>query len=146
MAGRTKGPRFYATKRSATDFATDIMQLLDDFGAGSYMVQREEGRTVAISFQMGGLAYRIRPNVRGVRERLEKHNLNRAEPEAVAWAQARHLLELQLEAIQSGAGRASEVLGGYVLTSQGRTVGDMLDERTPELMPGEQLLLPKGAP
>lgn len=51
------------------------------------------------------------------------------------------LLERQLEAIMSGGAKASEVLGGYVLTRSGRTVGDMIEERSGELMPGERLML-----
>lgn len=130
MSTRTKGPRYYTTKKSAADFMSEIMGLLSEYGCGSYMVEQANGEPSAVAFQWGGLAYRIRPNTAGSYK-------------AVAWAQARHLLEMQLEAIESGAGKASEVLGGYVLTESGRTVGDMIEERSAELMPGERLMLPR---
>ena len=179
MSGvRNKGgaPRFYDTKMSAAHFVGEITKLLTEYGSGSFMVENREGEPCAIAYQLDGLAYRIRPDVdamgerltRGrkgrasadayqlnglmyrirpdvdaMAERLERSNRKgKATADAVAWAQARHLLELQLEAIETGAARASEVLGGYVLTSGGRTVGEMIEERSEELMPGERLLLP----
>lgn len=146
MSTRTKGPRYYTTKKRPADFISEIMGLLSEYGCGSYMVEQACGEPSAVAFQLGGLAYRIRPNVQGIAERFREDGIR--EPEhgvgAVAWAQARHLLEMQLEAIESGAGRASEVLGGYVLTEGGRTVGDMIEERSAELMPGERLMLPGG--
>lgn len=139
---RTKGPRFYATKRNADAFLREITTLLSEYGCGSYLVEQKDGAPSAIVFESGGLAYRIRPNVEAIAERLDEGGF-RSDPDAVAWAQARHLLELQLEAIESGAAKASEVLGGYVLTQSGRTVGDMIEERSSELLPGESLLLPR---
>lgn len=150
MAARTLGPRYYTTKRSSGDFLRDIMGLLSEYGCGSYMVEQESGEPSAVAFQLDGLAYRLRPNVDGIARRLEEDGVagrsNTAAPKTIAWAQARHLLELQLEAIASGVGKASEILGGYVLTENGRTVGDMIEERHAELMPGERLMLPKGTP
>ena len=141
---RNKGgaPRFYDTKMSAAHFVGEITKLLTEYGSGSFMVENREGEPCAIAYQLDGLAYRIRPDVDAMLERLTRGRKGRASADAVAWAQARHLLELQLEAIETGAARASEVLGGYVLTAGGRTVGEMIEERTEELMPGERLLLP----
>lgn len=144
MSRTTGGPRFYSTKQSPSDFLGQIMSLLSEYGCDSYMVEQKAGKPEAVAFQWDGLAYRIRPNVAGIAERLEEAGKGRVDPEAVAWAQARHLLEMQLEAIESGAGRASEVLGGYVLVETGRTVGDMIEERAGELLPGERLLLAPG--
>lgn len=147
MSTRTQGPRYYTTKKRPSDFMSEIMGLLSEYDCGSYMVEQEGGEPSAVAFQLNGLAYRIRPNVDGIRERFEADDIRPPAHgyKAVAWAQARHLLEMQLEAIESGAGRASEVLGGYVLTESGRTVGDMIEERTEELMPGERLMLPRAA-
>lgn len=143
---RTKGPRYYSTTRSSGDFLRDIMKLLSEYGCGSYMVEQENGEPKSVAFQFEGLAYRLRPNVEGIARRLEEEGVRAsAAPETIAWAQARHLLELQLEAVVSGVGRASEVLGGYVLTQKGRTVGDMIEERAAELLPGERLMLPRGS-
>ena len=146
MTVRNKGgaPRFYGTGRSAANFVADITTLLTEYGSGSFMVENQNGQPTAIAFQLDGLASRIRPDVGAMAERLVLKRKGNANPYAVAWAQARHLLELQLEAIETGAARASEVLGGYVLTESGRTVGDMIEERAEELMPGERLLLPAG--
>lgn len=143
-AVRNKGnaPRFYDTKLSAAHFVAEITKLLTEYGSGSFMVENREGAPCAIAYQLDGLAYRIRPDVDAMLERLTRGRKGRASADAVAWAQARHLLELQLEAIETGAARASEVLGGYVLTAGGRTVGEMIEERAEELMPGERLLLP----
>lgn len=146
MAGRTKGgPRYYSTKRSAAEFLGDIMKLLAEYGCGSYMVEQKDGAPAAVAFELDGLAYKLRPNVEGIRRRLEEERIRNADARAVAWAQTRHLLELQLEAITSGAAKASDVLAGYVLTSSGRTVGEMVEERAEELLPGERLLLPRGS-
>ena len=145
MSGvRNKGnaPRFYRVRKPATDFVADITKLLTEYGSSSFMVENENGSPVAIAFQLKGLAYRIRPDVEAMADRLTGHG--GASADAVAWAQAFHLLELQLEAIETGAARASEVLGGYVLMETGRTVGEMIEERADELMPGERLLLPGG--
>jgi len=145
---RGRGPRFYTTTITAQARLNTMMELLAEHGAGTYMVQRGEHGPDSVAFQMDGLAYRIRPDVDGLARRVEEGGeriRSGTTPAMVAWAQAAHLLELQLEAIASGAGKASEVLGGYVLTEQGRTVGDMLEERQGELMPGEQLLLPRGS-
>ena len=127
---------------SAAHFVAEITKLLTEYGSGSFMVENQEGAPCAIAYQLDGLAYRIRPDVDAMGERLTRGRKGRASADAVAWAQARHLLELQLEAIETGAARASEVLGGYVLTAAGRTVGEMIEERAEELMPGERLLLP----
>ena len=148
MSVRNKGnaPRFYTVNRNSTHFVGQITQLLTEYGSGSFMIENEDGRPTAIAFQLNGLAYRIRPDVGAMADRLAtSRRKGKAPADAVAWAQARHLLELQLEAIETGAARASEVLGGYVLTESGRTVGDMIEERTEELMPGERLLLPGGS-
>lgn len=149
MSGvRNKGnaPRFYEVKKSAASFVGEITQLLTEFGSESFMVENVSGAPVAIAYQLGGLAYRIKPDVAAMAERLGRSNRKgKASADAVAWAQARHLLELQLEAIETGAAKASEVLGGYVLTATGRTIGDMIEERADELMPGERLLLPGGS-
>ena len=145
---RNKGnaPRFYEVKHSSAHFVAEITQLLTEYGSGSFMVENVDGCPTAVAFQLDGLAYRIRPDVAAMAERLTgSRRKGKAPADAVAWAQARHLLELQLEAIETGAARASEVLGGYVLTSSGRTVGDMIEERAGELMPGERLLLPGGS-
>lgn len=145
---RNKGnaPRFYEVKHSSAHFVAEITQLLTEYGSASFMVENKDGRPTGIAFQLDGLAYRIRPDVKAMAARLSmSRRKGKAPPSAVAWAQARHLLELQLEAIETGAARASEVLGGYVLTEAGRTVGDMIEERAAELMPGERLLLPGGA-
>ena len=148
MSGvRNKGgaPRFYDTKLNAAHFVGEITKLLTEYGSASFMVENEGGQPCAIAYQLEGLAYRIRPDVDAMAERLTEGRKGRAGADAVAWAQASHLLELQLEAIETGAARASEVLGGYVLTETGRTVGDMIEERAEELMPGERLLLPGAA-
>ena len=147
MSVRNKGkaPRFYQVTQNAAHFVGEITKLLTEFGSRSFMVENEGGAPCAIAYQLDGLAYRIRPDVDAMAERLARGPKGRAKPDAVAWAQARHLLELQLEAIETGAARASEVLGGYVLTESGRTVGDMIEERAEELMPGERLLLGSGS-
>lgn len=148
MSGRNAGnaPRFYTAKKSAAAFVADITTLLTEYGSGAFTVENVNGQPAAIAFQLGGLAYRIKPDVGAMADRLERSSRKgKASADAVAWAQARHLLELQLEAIETGAARASEVLGGYVLTATGRTIGDMIEERSDELMPGERLLLPGGS-
>lgn len=145
MTVRNKGnaPRFHTSKRSAAQNVGDITKLLTEFGSEGFMVENEGGKPVAVAYQLGGLAYRIRPDIERMAQRLTGAVAKRAD--AIAWAQARHLLELQLEAIETGAVRASEVLGGYVLTENGRTVGDMIEERADELLPGERLLLAAGS-
>lgn len=147
MSARTKGPRYYNTTVPAQKRLNTMMELLGEYGAGTYMVERGADGPVAVAFQMDGLAFRIQPNVEGVRRRVEQGSerlRSGTTPDMVAWAQAAKLLELQLEAIASGQGPATEVLGGYVLTEAGRTVSDMLQERHGELMAGERLLLPRG--
>ena len=147
MTVRNKGnaPRFYQVGSNAAHFVGQITQLLTEYGSGSFMVENEDGSPVGIAFQLDGLAYRIRPDVQAMARRLhEARRKGKASPDAVAWAQARHLLEMQLEAIETGAAKVSEVLGGYVLTQSGRTIGEMIEERGEELMPGERLLLPGG--
>ena len=147
MAARGKGPRYYSTTVTTRKRLSTMMELLAEYGAGTYMVEQSEDGPVAVAFQMDGLAFRIQPDVDGLTRRVEKGQerlRTGTTASMVAWAQASELLRLQLEAIASGAGKVSEVLGGYVLTEAGRTVGDMLEERHAELMPGEHLLLPRG--
>ena len=146
VRNKDNAPRFYEVKRDAAHFVGEITKLLTEFGSGSFMVENQDGQPSAVAYQLGGLAYRIRPDADAMAERRARSNRKgKANADAVAWAQPRHLLELQLEAIETGAARASEVLGGYVLTASGRTVGEMIEERAEELMPGERLLLPSGA-
>ncbi len=148
MSLRNKGnaPRFYSVSKVAPAFVADITKLLTEFGSSSFMVENENGSPVGIAFQLHGLAYKIRPDVDAMAERLaQARRKGQAPADAVSWAQAFHLLELQLEAIETGSARASEVLGGYVLLETGRTVGEMIEERAAELMPGERLLLPSGS-
>ncbi len=143
VRNKGKAPRFYRSGKSAAAYVAEITRLLTEFGSRSFMVENENGVPIAVAFQLGGLAYRIRPDVEAMAGRLKA--IHASKPDAVAWAQARHLLELQLEAIETGAAKASEVLGGYVLTAAGRTVGDMIEDRADEFMPGERLLLPGGS-
>lgn len=143
---RTQGPRYYTTTKSTAVFVGEIMQLLGEYGAESFYVQQKDGQPVAIAFVIHGVAYQMRPQIEGVRARLERmRGASKATPEAVAWAQVRHLLELQLEAIENGVATPAQVFGGLALTSGGRTVAEMIDERAAELMPGESaLFLPAG--
>lgn len=153
MARRTKGPRYYTTGKSATEFVTEILQLLGDFGVESYHVQQSGGKPVAIAFTLAGLGgllpFRLIPDIAAVKLRLQvavdRGDISSSDirdSEAVGWAQTRHLLELQLEAIESGLVSAAQVFGGLAITSEGRTVAEMLEERAGELLPGEQALLP----
>jgi len=147
MAGRTKGgPRYYSTGKSAQQFVSEIMRLLGEFGASSFHVKQVKGQPVAIAFTIeadsGLLPFQIEPRFEGVRKRMSKARSAKAEPEAVAWAQARHLIELQLEAVESGVVSVAQAFGGFAFLNTGRTVADMLEERTGELIAGEQLLLP----
>ncbi len=145
IRNKDAAPRFYESKGSVAHFVGQITTLITEYGSDAFQVENRNGGPVAISFSLGGLAYRIRPDVAAMEERLERSRpKGKAAADVVAWAQARHLLELQLEAIETGAARASEVLGGYVLTAAGRTVGEMIDERAEEFLPGERLLLPGG--
>lgn len=145
MSQRTKGPRFYTTSKSGAQFVSEIMSLLMEFGAESFHVQNVDGKVSAIAFQAGGVAYQVAPNVDGVRRRLEDVGRSYVEKaEAVAWAQLRAWVELQLEMIESGVVTAPEAFGGFALTSGGRTVAAMIQERRGELLPGESRLLPSG--
>ena len=146
IRNKDQAPRFYQATKKASQFVANIQTILTEYGSDSFMVENQYGSPSAVAFQLNGLAYKIRPDFDAMAERLDRsRRKGRATPEAVAWAQAFHLLELQLEAIETGAARASEVLGGYVLMETGRTVGEMIEERAEELMPGERLLLPSGA-
>jgi hypothetical protein len=138
-------PRFYEASGSATGFVSKLTKLITEFGVDSFMVENKGGEPVGIAFQFDGLAFRVRPDVEGVRRRLERaRRKGRASPETVAWAQSFALLEMQLEAIESGAAKASEVLGGYCFTKSGRTVGEVIEGRTGDLLAGERLMLPRG--
>lgn len=54
------------------------------------------------------------------------------------------MVELMLEAIESDLFTPAQLFGGAALTSAGRTVAEMIEERSGELMPGESPLLPSG--
>lgn len=138
-------PRFYETSGTPTKFVGKLTKMLTEYGCGSFMVENRDGEPTAIAFQFGGLAYRVRPDVDAVDERLSQTRRGKASAATVAWAQAYALLEMQLEAIENGGAKASEVLGGYVLLDSGDTVGEMIDRRADELMSGERLLLPRGS-
>jgi hypothetical protein len=145
MAERTQGPRFYTTSKTPKQLLGEMISLLSEYGADSIHIQQKLKEPFAIAFLIAGVPYQLTPSVEGVAKRLGEMGARaKASPEAIAWAQSRALLELQLEAIENGIAPAETILGGYALTSTGRTVGDMIAERKGELMPGESLLLPKG--
>ncbi len=144
---RTKGPRYYTTTKSAQQFVGEIVTLLGEFGASSYHVQNQNSQPTAVAFTMptpnGDLAFKFEPDVQGIKERLKKsRKYASAKPEAIAWAQARHFIELQLEVVESGVFRATHVWAGFTMTKDGRTVGEMIEDRADELLPGETLMLP----
>ncbi len=139
-------PRFYTASGTPGTYVGKITALLTEFGCASFMVENRKGVPWAVAFELEGLAYRVRPDVEPMRTRLEGTRGKTATPETVAWAQAAALLELQLEAIETGVARASDVLGGYVLTASGQSLGDLIEERAAELLPGSRLLLPGSTP
>lgn len=146
MPERTKGPRLYRTTKSAQRSIGEIMSLLSEFGADSFHVQQTGGRPTAIAFVFHGIGFQLAPSLDGLERRLAASGtVARAGVAAVAWAQLRNLLELQLEIVESGLMKPEAMFGGHALTSGGRTVGAMLEERTRELMPGEVPLLPRGS-
>lgn len=143
-------PRFYTTSRAVPKIMAEIMELLTGFEmVDSYHVDSGGGEPRAIAFMVDGVPYRLRPQVDGIRRRLEEegiaHLKSTADPKAIAWAQLHALLELQLEAVESGAVGFEDVMGGFALTSGNHTVGDMIRERRGELLPGEHPLLTPGA-
>lgn len=145
MAQRKKGPRYYTTTKSAATSVAEIMALLMEFGADSFHVQQREKKPVGIAFVAAGIAFQLAPQVEGVRRRLASMSGTKvADAEAVAWAQLRNWTELQLELIENGVLSAAQAFGGYALTSDNRTVAEMIEERHGELMPGETRLLPPG--
>lgn len=145
---RTKGPRFYRTSKSAQKSVSEIVELLGEFGASSYHVQNRNGQPQAIAFAMptptGDLAFKIEPEIEGIRKRTQT-SASAAEPEAIAWAQARHFIELQLEIIESGTFRPAQIWAGFTLVNSGETIAEMIEHRADELLPGERLMLPGGA-
>lgn len=143
MPERKKGPRLYRTGKTASRSVAEIMALLAEFGAESFHVQQKDGKPVAIAFVFRGVAFQMAPSLEGLERRLSASGVRtRVDALAVAWAQLRNLLEMQLEVVENGAFTAETVFAGHALTSSGRTVGAMLEERQRELMPGEVLLLP----
>lgn len=145
MTERKKGPRYYQVTKTAAQSVASIMTLLAEFGAESFHVQQKDGQATAIAFVTRGVVFQLTPQLEGLRARMKKAGVSaRINAEAVAWAQIRNWVELQLELIENGVLSPTQAFGGYALTSTGRTVADMLDERHGELMPGESRLLPPG--
>lgn len=149
MNVRTKAPRFYSTTKSAQKLVAEILSLLTEFGADSFHVQQKNGEPVAIGFIIHGIPFRYAPDFAGIERRLEKARKSgridrRIDPNPVAWHQIRTLLELQLEAVETGIASAETIFAGWALMSTGQTVGEMIAERNYELMPGATLLLQSG--
>lgn len=144
MAERKKGPRYYSTVKPVQKSVAEIMSLLSEFGAESFHVQQQGGVPSAIAFVLRGVVFQMAPSFEGLARRIEQEGVSRhvKSAEAVAWAQFRNLLELQLEAVESGLMTPEAMFGGHALTSAGRTVAEMIEERHGELMPGETRLLP----
>lgn len=123
MAARTEGPRYYTTTKHPRQFVSEIMELLGEFGAKSFHIQQEDGEVTAVAFVLdtprGDLPFRMRPNVPGIRARFDEEGVSPPKHgvEAVAWAQLRHLVELQLEAVESDAVTVYEAFAGWALTS-----------------------------
>lgn len=148
---RTKGPRFYTTDRKASEFARETLELLGEFGAKSVHAEYTDGDVSAIAFVLetgrGDVAFRMRPNVPGVRRRLQEDGVAsrpKHGAEAVAWAQLKTMVEMQCEAVESELVTVAEAFAGWALTSGGRTVAEMIEERAGELLPGETMLLTGG--
>lgn len=148
---RTKGPRFYTTSKKAAHFTRKTLELLGEFGAKSVHAEYQDGEVSAIAFVLetaaGDVAFRMRPNIPGIRRRLQEDGVAgrpKHGAEAVAWAQLHALIELQCEAVESELVTVAEAFAGWALTSTGRTVAQMIEERAGELMPGETMLLTGG--
>ena len=150
MTTRTDAPRYAYTEKTAAAFINEATGLLADYPeiVASYHVQQspEEGVT-GLAFILStthgqSVPVMLRPHVEGMRTRLEEvGRSDLADARTVGWAQVRHLLELQLEAVASGAARAEEVFGGAALTSGNRTVGEAMDAGEVDFMPGDRPLL-----
>lgn len=145
---RQKHPRMAWTDKSVGTFVAEITGLLTDFGAKSHAVLNTGGHPSAIAFVLetdaGDRVFRLEPDVEGMRRRLDQYNRSDfAAPETVAWAQVRHLIEFQLEVIETNSLSAAQVFGGFALTSSDRTVAEVIEEAPQgEFLPGERLLLP----
>lgn len=142
MGTRTKGPRYYTTSKKPSDFISEIFGLLTEFGARSFHVDAEGDGAVGFILEIHGrrIPFRMTPNLSGVRARLIEAGVEKQAdhgPEAVAWGQLRHLLELQLEAVHSGILTTEEALGGFAVLSTGETVAEALADP-------ERLLLRSG--
>jgi len=148
---RQKGPRYYRARKPTSHYIQQAVALLQEYPevvASYHVLQSEEGvRMLAFNLRLpsGDVApVQLRPEVEGVRERLARVDGDHADPATVAWAQLHALLELQLEAVASGAARASNVFGGSMLTSGDQTVGEAIEGGGADLLEGQTPLLGSG--
>jgi len=112
-AQRGQGPRFYRTTKSAQKLVGEILTLLAEFGAESFHVQQKDGKPSAIAFQHAGIVFQMEPDFAGLAARLAnstRSDARSADARAVAWAQVRTLLEMQLEMVESRAMSAASMV------------------------------------
>lgn len=152
--GRNKegAPRFYRSTKTREHYVQKAVELLQSYPevvASYHVAQTETGiRKLVFGLRLpsGEVApVQIEPEIVGTQARLDAlERSDTASAEVVAWAQLHALLEMQLEAVASGAARPSEVFGGAVLTSADRTIGNALEEGAADVLEGEVPLLQAG--
>lgn len=127
---------------------TEIFGLLTEFGAKSFHVDAEGNGAIGFVLEVenpwGGeprrIPFRMEPRVEAIRRRLDEAKVtSRARHGAagVAWAQLRHLLELQLEAVENGILSTEQAFAGFAVLSTGETIAEALSDP-------ERLLLRSG--
>lgn len=154
MPTKSGRPRFYTTSKHPRETAYSIMGMLSKHGAekASMRWDREGGemRPAGVEFTMkvpmGGqvreVPVRLKPQVEGLRERLEDVS-GASSAEAVAWKQLEQLVEAQLEAVANGVRAFHEVFMSDILVEA--EVGGELEMATMgELMEMSQGGLPGG--
>jgi len=148
-------PKYWTTSKDVRECADGVGRLLDRYGALHRRVNYSGGSPVSVEFVLesehGRIPFSLAPKVDGVRRRMDEEGIlgrsKAADPEAVAWRQLQHFVELQLEIVESGLFTVEEVFAGSVMLQDGATVGQKIGQAARGALPGEgvRLALPPGA-
>lgn len=162
MPTKSGKPRFYSTGKHPRETAYSIMGMLSKHGAEKAQMQWNRGddgqmQPAGVEFTMKApvgdeireVPVRLKPQVEGLRERLEKVSGSTASAEAVAWKQLEQLVEAQLEAAANGVRAFHEVFMSDILveaevggTFQAVTMGELMERSQGGLPGGVRLLQP----
>lgn len=123
-------PRFYTTSIPAGRTASEIGEIVREYGARRYQVEFDDaGEPVGLGFTMevpaiGSVPVLLKAQIEGLARRLDG---DRDQARRVAWRQLKSYVEMTLELVENGVKEFHEVFLGDVVMDSGRRISEEIE-------------------